>query len=336
MEGSGEKGGDSKNTKVKDSKNYKGGTKKNIAKSIYWFFMRSLPIVIAIFLVVVVLASLVAMALSLIIFSSNQQTMTEIITETANAIADFSYENTAQVRVMIDHLERLQLMQRNAASHDVMAFLLSALSAILVAVCAGLAAKSRKSAKRAKDALTGAKEAIKRVKKEYNEVKTAQIDVNEKYENAKDGYSNAEKEYTQAKTVLLEIQEAHKGAEEEYENAKSEYEKAENAMFALNVHIEIVHARSALAIYDYTSANARLCNLPGLVKLLARNIYPAAIESLREEIRGIKTSVEHFSDHVENLPEGREKKTKLRAIELYNKWIDDAERNCDEILREIS
>jgi flagellar basal body-associated protein FliL len=108
-------------------------------------------VLLSIFIVIAGIVCIVGLSMSIYFFVCNQQMFTDACSELAKTIR-LSPDEQETARVAIENLERLHKLQRNAASHDIMAFLFGVLSAALVGICAWLADKSSVSAKKAEEA----------------------------------------------------------------------------------------------------------------------------------------------------------------------------------------
>lgn len=123
----------------------------HFGESFKWLMRCVVPALIAIFIATVGFVCLKGLVESIDSFVKNQQTFNKAYSDAASAIASLSPSEKEAAQVAIDHLEQLQQIQKNAATSDVMSFLYSALSTVLVGLCAGFVAKGYSNAKKAED-----------------------------------------------------------------------------------------------------------------------------------------------------------------------------------------
>ena len=257
-------------------------------------------ILLFIFIIVVGLVCLKGLVESVNTFVENQQTFNKAYGEAAAAIANLSPEENAKAQASIDHLEQLQQIQKNAATSDVMSFIYSVLSTILVGLCAGFVAKCHKDAEEVKNAVDKANVAVDTVK----------FSAHTSNENAEKAKKSAEK-------------------------ASQIIKQQKDAVRILSIHIEIVHARASLLSHDRIGANQRIFNISRLILKLPISVDSEAILQLQQELLGLETVIELFREHAENLQDGGEKTSMLQAIDRYVRWTAEAVKHCEKLLREI-
>ncbi|MCL2664695.1 MAG: hypothetical protein FWE82_03705 [Defluviitaleaceae bacterium] len=255
--------------------------------------------VISIFLIAVLTACMFSIAASLYSFIYNQFKFTELYSEAAEAIACFAPKRTEEAKISIEYLERLQNVQRSAATNDIMAFLFSVLSATLVGLCAVFAGKGYKNVKKSKTAADNAK--------------TAAV-------SAQAVVVNAEKAYKEAETLYTD----------KYEFLNNQLNVVKAIQNIQSIQTEIISAKSALTWLDQTAAN-RIYFLPLMVNKLSSDTDHGMIRKLQEELLRLKTAVEVFKTNAEGKAEG-EKISMFQAVDNYNDWIDKAVGKCADIL----
>jgi len=138
--------------------------KKNGRTNPVWIFI----IIVAIVCLFSLISSTCSFVYNQLVFNkAYSNAAAEIVNQLTNVSDNPSSElsiNTteskqAMAQVVIEHLKQLQELQKNAASNDVMSFLYSILSTILVGVCAGFVIKSNDSARRAEASANESKKA---------------------------------------------------------------------------------------------------------------------------------------------------------------------------------
>ena len=262
-------------------------------------------VVVTLFIVAVVVICLFGFIWSIRSFIDNQRIFTELYTEAANSIAssvppkivvvecpDMAYEILASqirddttVQNAINYLERLMQIQRTATNNDVMAFLFSTLSAILVGLCAALTLSSHKNVKKSDDSL----------------VKTEKM-----FEKAEKELLKAEGSYRQALTYTVSV---------------------------MNIHVDIIHAKSSILSRDKIGANGRIFSLHSMIKKLTTNVDSEIIRKLIQELWHLITAIKELKEYANGLPDGNAKISLHRAVSNYEEWTNDAIAHCDKLLR---
>jgi hypothetical protein len=118
-------------------------------------------VIFTIFLATVAFVCLIGFVGGVYTFICNQQTFTSVYIDTANAITCILHDEQEAVQIVLDHLERLQKMQRYSTSSDVMALIFSTLSAILVGLFAWFTGRSKKYANETETAFKKAEASYK-------------------------------------------------------------------------------------------------------------------------------------------------------------------------------
>jgi len=118
---------------------------------------RIVIILLFVFLATVGIICLKGLVVTTDAFMENQRTFNKAYTKATATITSLPLQDQEAAKLAIAHLEQLQTIQKNAASSDVMSFLYSALSTVLVGLCAGFVAKCHKDASKATDAADSAK-----------------------------------------------------------------------------------------------------------------------------------------------------------------------------------
>lgn len=239
-------------------------------------------------------------------FVNNMKAFSNVATTAAQAIADATVNSNTDAKTAITYLESLQQIQKNSTTNDVMSFLYSMLSTVLVALCAGFVAKSYKNVEIANKAVEQAKQ-----KAEASE------------HNAKTASESA----TKAQEMLNEFTNLN--------NITLEKLRLQKDLSSLNtINIEILRAKTALSTRNKIDANQRIANIRSLVSKINSSVLSISIVQLRNEIVLLKTAVEDYKIFVESNLEAEAKISALHAIDRYNKDLSIAEEHCSVTLLE--
>ena len=279
-----------------------------------------------IFVIIVAVICLICIILSTSIFTYNQFTFNKAYSNAAekigNQLADLStYASTnsstelsmskvddmqTKVNDVIEHLQQLQMLQKNAASNDVMSFLYSILSTILVGVCAGFVVKSNASAKEAK-------ESANESKKVENEINNFTKRLEEAEDANKKAYSQMEiqKAILEVTAVRLEILHSREEFHFSMDNHPIDYHS--------NVHL-----------------NECIKVVGNAVKKLSINNRHGPIKQLQIDLLQLQTEARRYREAVEKLPSGDERTSRLTAANWYDEQLKGAVAHCDELLGEVS
>jgi len=259
-------------------------------------------------------------------FTTNQQKFMEAYSDAAAAIAGGAVTANANlptdneepsgqseseltrsasevIKASIDHLERLQVIQKNATTDSLMSFLYSTLTTVLIGLCFGFVVKARKYAD---DASLNA-------------------------ENAKNDAKKAKSHGAKAKEIEAEIKKVEEQATANQKKMESSYESQRNATRILNIHIGIVHFRAALVLGERITANERIFNVYTRVFELPSVVDRNELRYLRDELLKLRRPIEIFRDE-ENLSDD-ESASRSGASKQYIIWVDDAVRHCDGLIR---
>lgn len=261
-------------------------------------------IILMVFILVLGIVCLIGLIVSTVVFTNNMKAFSDVSTNAAQAIANMVSSENANAQTAITYLESLQQIQKNSTTNDVLSFVYSMLSTVLVALCAGFVAKSYKNVEIANKAVEEAKQ-----KAEASE------------NNAKAASSSAE----QVQKMLNEFTTLN--------NTTLEELRLQKDLSKINaIHIEIVHAKSALSTRNKIDANQRIANIKNLVFNINDTVSPLWIIQLRNEIILLKTDVKKYEDFVESTLDSNAKVSAKHAINRYNKDLTKAEKYCSENL----
>lgn len=268
-------------------------------------------IIIMVFVLIVSIVCLSGMIGSTISFIENQKTFNKTYSDTASKIAGLSETDRDTIQTSIEYLDKLQQIQKNSTTNDVMSFIYSSLSTILVGLCAGFVAKSYKNVEIANEA-----------------VNKASINAETAQQFAKTAKENAESSEKASNKVKNDLETAKKT----YEKALLEINKQRNTNSVITIHIEIVHARAALFAHDKITANQRISNIKRLVKKITDEIDDHTIKQLIQELLGLITSVDDYNEYANSLEESYSKTSLLQAIDRYREDLEKSIRHCDHLL----
>lgn len=280
------------------------GNKKITSKKIF-------SIMFMIFILIISIICLKGIVESTNSFIESQKSFSETYSNTANKIANLSNSDRETIENSLEYLERLQLIQKNSATNDVMSFIYSVLSTILVGLCAGFVAKSYKNIEIANESANAAST-------KASEAKQSAEDSKENSILSQKNLNDAKKDLEDAKVVYME--------------ALNEINIQKNAIEIITIHIEIVHARSALSSKDKISANQRFYTIKRLVEKIPINTDKNLATQLLQELLSLKNAIEEYNDSIESLDESPKKTSSLQAVERYYNELECAVSRCDKII----
>lgn len=250
-----------------------------------------ITISMALFIIILAVIGLIGMWKSFCVFAENQQAFSKAYSNATTAIANITSSNTELARIAIDHLEALQTIQKNAVTNDIMSFLYSTLTTILIGLCAGFVIKSRKHSE-------------------------------ETSENAKKSldYSLQAQSYAEdAKKIAEETEEKAKSALNALNLAKESYDEQKANINVLNVHIEILHTRAALISDNRIAANDRFYSICKMVSHLPKTISHTDINYIRLELLKLYTPIDEFLN--KNGIDNDEKSARENAAKIYKELL---------------
>ena len=324
-------------------------------KFIHDWVRRIATVVIAIFIVTVGIVCLKGLVLSINAFMENQQAFSKAYSDAAAAIAMLPPEEQKAAQVAINHLEQLQTIQKNATTSDLMSFLYSTLSTILVGLCAGFVAKSHKHADEAKEDARKSNDSAKGSSQSAEKAGTDALQAAQLAEQTKASSLQASNHAEQAKHSALQVSESVAGAnataqlisqhidnaketvrraEATYSDALLQMQKQKDTTSVLRIHIEIVHARAALFSRDQTDANQRVYNVSRSVLALTTNIDIGAVLYLQQELLSLETAVDYYREHAETISDVGKKTSMSQAVIRYMNELDKAVKHCDTLIRQ--
>ncbi len=277
------------------------------------------------FLFIVGLTCLVGLIVSICSFVGNQQDFNEAYSKAAMTIVDIEPSQKDFIEEVIEHLEKLQQIQKNAATNDVMSFLYSTLSTVLVALCAGFVAKSYNNVEKAKESAEKAKETVE---KSNTFALTAEQSAKTSNDYAETAKSSASSASETSEKLKLELQKS----KEMYDDAKKDIKNQRDTIQILSVHIEIIHARSALLAHDKIIANQRLYNISIKVEELVSNIDKKIISQLQQELLSLETEVDSFREYANGVSDPNNKSSLLVAADRYDSILERAVEHCQNLL----
>lgn len=295
-----------------------------------------LSILIAAVIVVFSLICFLGLTVSVIVFAKNQQTFNGAYSEAVADIAGLTDTEQDTAQMILEHLEKLQKIQKDGATNDVMSFIYSTLSTILVGLCAGFVAKSYKNVEKAKQSVDDAK-------KNAEDAKESALTANQK---AKDAEKYADAAKTESENCVKnsennvalfnkekeQLKEEMERTIDRYQDAIAQIKKQEAITSILNIHVEILHARASLLSGDKISANEKIYHIEKMVGELGLCSDRGIIVQLEQELLGLETAVEHFEEHAKTVSNEGERISKLQAVIRYKNSLENAVSHCDSLL----
>lgn len=278
------------------------------------------------FLLIVGVTCLIGLIVSICSFVENQQSFNDAYSNAAIIIADTSPVKRAFIEESMEHLEKLQQMQKNAASNDVMSFLYSTLSTILVALCAGFVAKSYNNVEKAKESSEKAKEIAE---KSNSFAQTAE----ESAETSSNHAMTAKESASSASKTSEDLKNELKKSKEMYDKANKEIKIQRDTIQTMEIHIEIIHARSALLTRNKIIANQRFYSISQKIEALETNIEKKIISQLQQELLSLETDVDNFREYANELADQNNKSSLLIAVDRYDSNLKRAIKHCDDLLK---
>jgi len=319
------------------------------------------PIIITVFVVIVGFICLKGLIVSINTFMENQRAFNTAYSKAAASLTSLSPNDQETIQVSLDHLERLQIIQKNAAANDVMSFLYSLLSTVLVGLCAGFVTKSQKSAGKAdlavkkaeknaevsKNSADAAKKSAEASITSAEKMETKVTALETTVENAVASANASEESAVQIVKKVAILEENTMEVSEKYDAVKADAErvaalyrealfeirKQKDTMSVLSIHIEIVHARSSLLLYDQIGANQRVYTLSRMVSDVSAYTERRVIYQLQSELLSLETAVEQFQEYAQGLTDEGDKESMLKAATRYLSEIEQAVKHCDKLMK---
>ena len=221
------------------------------------FLPRVLPVFLSIFLAAATFACAYSIVHSAMIFSRSQKQITEVYDNALEAIAvaaaqseedDPQKDNMQDIQTMIKYLTELQALQKSSSSSDVMTFLFSTLSSVLVGVCAAFAAKSFSNVEKAKCSAEAAEKAAK-----------SAADAKARYD----------------------------GAERRLKGHMKKFTSLEASVAIHQIMIDIIDARNYLSVGNVPMANESIVSVRDAVKKLNPTWGYEVVAKLEDTILGL-------------------------------------------------
>lgn len=250
-------------------------------------------------------------------FGENQKAFYNAYTEASRTLINFvnkcsesiGYPNNIELDNLnnaLTYLESLQIIQKNNTTNDLMSFIYSILSTLLVGLCAGFVVKSKKhadeSAKVSLDAQKNA-EAARISKEEAEGIR------NETQENV-----------TTTQTLKAE--------------AFKQINLHDNNIKILSIHVEIMYARYYLDNHNQVEANRTIYEIQKKVSSLTGTLELSFIKQLRDELLLLKSAVDLFELSINRNNYADNKKSSMKASALrYKRQIDNSVQLCDKAIR---
>lgn len=252
------------------------------------------------------------------VFSESQQLYSQAYAEASAAIVTVSGQSK-NTEELIRHLEQLQTVQKNSLTNDLMSFVYGVLSTILVGLCAGFVAKSQKNAQAAQNVADS-------VEKKGMEI-GAILD-------------EAKGKLDEVKRIKDEINDVFKRIGDEFEDIKQKnieqtrIQKIIGTFLAL--HVEIIHARTALMSFDQVESNARIYGIWSKIKSIDTVFDSKAVTQLRTELLVLKSVIDTFESKIDIEFTDPQKKNSMHcSAKRYKEEIMQAIKKCDKMLNPV-
>ena len=290
---------------------------------------------------------LIGFVVSIITFANSQKEFNESYTATLNQIANSSVSDVKTAQMAIEHMERLQKLQNDTSTNNVMSFLYTMLSSVLVGLCAGFVAKSYNLVEKSKDAAkkseeksessaehsNKAKEYLDAVSKVYEQIKKILVDSEEKLELSKKYADNAKEYTTKVSMFHSQLTDLLTKSNELYRTATNDKELLKETIQVLTIHIEIIQAHAALSAHSKIIANQRFYNIKKMVLQIKSTVKKDIILQLQQELLMLKSAVEEFEFWVQDIDDKKKKESYLIAIQRYCENVDASVNYCSKILQ---
>ncbi len=252
-------------------------------------------------------------------FSDSQQLYSQAYAEASTAIVTAA-DQSGNIEELIRHLEQLQTVQKNSLTNDLMSFVYGVLSTILVGLCAGFVVKSQKNAQTAQNAADSVEkkeveiEAISdEAKKKLNEVNKIKNEINEVFENIRDEFEAIKQN-----------------------NIKQQIKIQENFGTFLALHVEIIHARTALMSFDQVESNTRIYSILTKIKSINSVFDKKAVAQLRTELLVLKSVIDAFESKIDIEFTSPQKNCSMHcSAKRYEEEVTQAIKECDKMLNPI-
>jgi len=163
---------------------------------------------------------------------------------------------TETVNTLIDYLERLQKIQQNATTNNVMSFLYTTLTTILIALCVYFTKRSRNAAKKADRLYKETKATTKNANRLYNETERESKETKEKISKL---YEETVRESNETKGKVSTL-------------CKEINRKVKNSSFIQNFYINIINARISLLFGNIIETNVSIKYIHNSIKTLCKKI----------------------------------------------------------------
>lgn len=281
---------------------------------------KGLKLFINVLLIIIILSICVTCLISMLMcintFIENQKAFNNSYTEATTALVSFMTDYGKNIDsendVVLDnisnaltYLENLQLIQKNNTTNDIMSFIYSLLSTILVGLCAGFVVKSKKHADEAEKVALSAQ-------KDAQEAKIS-------------------KKIT--KSIQRETEKNVKSAEALKIEASNQIDIHRNNIVILSIHVEIMYAHHFLDALNQVEANKRIYEINKRVFSLNGNLDKSSIKQLRDELLILNSAVDKFNCVADNCTDNNKKISMQQSISRYTKQIKEAISTCDNIIR---
>lgn len=273
-----------------------------------------IEILIFVFVLIIAIICLKGFLECIHAFSDSQKVYSQAYADASAAIVTSAGQSGSEE--LIRHLEQLQTVQKNSLTNDLMSFVYGVLSTILVGLCAGFVAKSQKNAQ-------AAQKAADSVEKKGEEIGAIS--------------NEAKKKLDEIKGIKEEIDKVFKNIGDEFNEIKQNnieqvrIQKTAGTFLAL--HVEIIHARTALMSFDQVESNKRIYGIWKEIKSIDSGFDRKAVTQLRTELLILKSAIDAFESKIDTeFTEPQKNKSMHCSAKRYEEEITLAIKACDKML----
>ena len=212
-------------------------------------------------------------------------------------VANLQPDERELTQLSIDHLERLQQLQRDSSNTGFLSIIYGFISTGLVGVGATLVYK-----------------------------------IYAKFEKSKKSIDEAIDTASKAVDKARHIEEYYLTSERLYEGIHLQIRNHEAVIKVMPIHIDIVNAKDALTLHNQIEANDRIREVCDMIGTLTLDIDKNVIHRLRQEVLKLHTRVDHFREYAEKHPDETYKKSILQATDIYDAFLERAKNHCDMLI----
>ena len=331
-----------------------------------------LPVCLAIFLLAVTVSCGYAVVQSTLIFTSSQARSTQWHGEALETVADAASQlskaendasqlpeteddatqlsetedeeaqndNRQEIQTLIGYINDLQKLQKESSSNEVMTFLFTMLSSVLVGVCAAFAAKSfatvekanisvgkaEMSVGKAEISLSKAELSAEKAENSAKATKTSASEAATSAETAKNSSAAALTSLANAKKSYENAEARHTDAEERYADAIGKLGNLEASISIFHILISIMDARMYLDVNAPVNVNDKLKDIQNAVRHIDSSYGYDMISTLMTELSAFIGCIAMLKDSEKLNPE---------SAAYYERILKEAIEKCEQLLTDL-